>query len=255
MKGTIMQGNLQENAVYKVGIISQARMNSTRLPGKILLQARDKTLLDYHCKRLQDSGLPVFIATTTGVSDDLIAGYCIRENIPYYRGDEEHVLSRYYRCASHHSLDIIVRVTSDCPLIDGGLIRQAVLDFIERGNPWLYVSNVLQRTYPRGFDFEVFSFQALEDAFLHAQLPGDLEHVTPYIHQNRSGKMEFLHVLYTDNKSAYRITLDTAADFSLLKTLIETHEADKLGHTALINLLDAHPELVAINAHVEQKPY
>ncbi|MCO4292939.1 glycosyltransferase family protein [Solitalea sp. MAHUQ-68] len=237
----------------KIGIISQARMTSTRLPGKILLKAGGQVMLKHHVNRLAWSGLPIYIATTTNETDDPVVAFAELNGISFFRGDEENVLSRYYGCAKENGLDVIVRVTSDCPLIDGDLIKSAVNYYKQHYTPNLYVSNALERTYPRGLDFEIFSFALLEEAFQNATLLSDIEHVTPYIHQNRSGKVEFHHIKNETDKSAYRITLDTEDDFKLIKTLFEEYSAAALSYKQLISLLDYMPDLVAINAHIEQK--
>jgi spore coat polysaccharide biosynthesis protein SpsF len=240
-------------AIKKVGVITQARVTSTRLPGKVLLQAGGKTMLQHHIDRLHDADLDVYIATTTNASDDPIATYARQAAIPCYRGDEQHVLSRYYGCAKEHHLDIIVRVTSDCPLIDGQVIADAVQLYLSHNDEQLYLSNALQRTYPRGFDFEIFSFSLLEGAYKHAVEKADLEHVTPYINQNKSGRVKLLHYTQEEDASQYRITLDTPEDLELITLLIETYHAHELTGEQIIRLLKNHPELPNINAHVEQK--
>jgi spore coat polysaccharide biosynthesis protein SpsF len=237
------------------GIITQARMGSTRLPGKVLLTARGKTMLDYHLERLHVSGLPVFIATTTLPADDIIEEHAAHRGIACHRGAVEDVLSRYYETAVRFGLDTIVRVTSDCPLIDGPLIRAAVQEYAAGQNPQLYLSNGLQRSYPRGLDFEVFSFHLLEQAQREARSVSDREHVTPYLHQNRSGQVEIRQVVRQPDASRYRVTLDTADDLALLRVLFEQYQADSLSADELIDLLDRHPELVAINSSIEQKKY
>lgn len=242
-----------KTAPLKIGIISQARMTSTRLPGKVLKKIGEKTVLDYHVERLQLFGYPLFIATTTNSSDDPIIDFCLQHNLLFFRGDEQNVLSRYYGCAKENNLDVIVRVTSDCPLIAPELLENGIETYLKSQDPYLYLSNALERTFPRGFDFEIFSFDLLERAFKEATKPEDLEHVTPFIHQNRTGDIHFSHFRNNEDKSAYRITLDTPEDFELLRILIENFHADKLSGKEIMDLLDAHPELVAINAQIEQK--
>lgn len=228
-------------------------MTSTRLPGKVLLPIAGKPMLHYHVQRLRASGLPLYVATTTNTTDDPLADFAAAYGLPCVRGDEDNVLSRYWQCAQAYDLDIIVRVTSDCPLIDGALIGRAVQMYVAAKDERLYLSNVLERTFPRGLDFEIFSRELLAEAAHLATLPPDLEHVTPYIHQNRSGTVRFRHATRQPGRSSYRLTVDTAEDFALIKTLIEQHHADHLSAGQLITLLDAHPELVALNAHIEQK--
>ncbi|TGD80834.1 cytidylyltransferase domain-containing protein [Hymenobacter wooponensis] len=237
----------------KVGIISQARMTSTRLPGKVLLPVDGQPLLQYHTQRLQASGFPLYLAITSNATDDPLADFAEARQLAYVRGDEQDVLSRYALCAQTHELDVLVRVTSDCPLLDGELVGHSIQEYLRANDARLYLSNVLERTFPRGFDFEIFSRELLEEAAQHATLASDREHVTPYIHQNRSGTVRFQHIRRTPDRSAYRLTVDTAEDFELIRQLIEEHGAAALAADQLIALLDQHPELVALNAHVEQK--
>jgi spore coat polysaccharide biosynthesis protein SpsF len=237
----------------RVGIITQVRMTSTRLPGKVLKEAKGQPLLKYHTDRLKQSSIPVFIATTVNPADDPIIEFAKKEGIVFYKGSEHDVLSRFYGCAKENDLDIIVRVTSDCPLIDGLLIKDAVDKYKETENSDLYLSNALERTFPRGFDFEIFSFKLLSEAHEKAVLDLDKEHVTPYINRNRSGKVSFFHYRQEKDKSAFRITVDTAEDYQLVKILIEKFDADKLQHKEITDILEKNPDLVLINAHIEQK--
>jgi spore coat polysaccharide biosynthesis protein SpsF len=237
----------------RVGIITQARMGSTRLPGKIMLEAKGKKLLQYHLDRLSWSGYPVIIATTLLPQDNLIVQFSEQHAIPYYRGDEANVLSRFYECALQFNLDIVVRVTSDCPLIDGNLIRQAVEEYITANDNTLYASNCLVRSYPRGFDFEIFSFDLLEEAHTKAILPLEKEHVTPYLYRNTTGNVTIRHFTNTQDHSQFRITLDMPEDYQLIKILLEEYHAETLSAEQIIQVLLNHPELAAINAHIEQK--
>lgn len=228
-------------------------MTSTRLPGKVLMKIKGQPVLNYHLDRLQWSGIPIYIATTSHNSDDPIVELAKKEGIKYFRGSKHDVLERYYQCAEKYGLDTIIRVTSDCPLIDGLEIKKALDQYLKLNNEQLYLSNVLNRTYPRGLDFELFSFASLNYAYHHATLPGDREHVTPYINQNRSGKIERKDYLFEKDASSYRITLDTPEDLELITKLIEVYNAHELNTKELIQLLNKHPELTKINAHVEQK--
>lgn len=237
----------------RTGIITQARMTSTRLPGKILKVVNNKTLLHYHIERLQKTGLPVVIATTTNKTDDAVQEFAENQQLACYRGSENNVLSRFREAALQNKLDIIIRVTSDCPLIDPHLIRTGLEKYIQLNNPSLYLSNTLERSFSRGFDFEIFSFSLLEDAFKNARDESDLEHVTPYIWKNKSGNVERYPIRQLENNSNFRITVDTAEDFELIKQLIEKYHADQLSYNEIELILHRHPELVAINKEIEQK--
>jgi spore coat polysaccharide biosynthesis protein SpsF len=237
----------------RVGIISQARMTSTRLPGKVLLPAAGQSLLAWHVQRLRQTELPIYLAITTNATDDVLADFAITAGMPVTRGDEHDVLSRYHACATAHKLDVVVRVTSDCPLIAPELISEGVRRYLAAHDSQLYLSNALERTYPRGFDFEIFSYEMLAEAHAQATRPEDREHVTPYLHQNRTGTTHFAHLTRPTNASQYRLTVDTGEDFTLVKTLLEDYGAGALGAEELIMVLEAHPALAATNAHIEQK--
>ncbi len=239
--------------VPHIGIITQARMTSSRLPGKIFKEVNNKSLLQYHIDRLQKTGFDIAIATTVNSTDDCVIEYAKTNTIKFHRGSERNVLSRFHETAQKYNFDIIIRVTSDCPLIDPHLIRNSVEKYLKFNNPHLYMSNSIERTFARGFDFEIFSFQLLDEAFKNAISESDLEHVTPYIWNNRSGKVELYHIKQTANNSGLRITVDTADDFELIKVLIEKYKADTLSYNEIEAVLNSHPELISINAHIEQK--
>ena len=239
-----------------VGLISQVRMGSTRLPSKVLLPAAGRPLLDYHVARAQQSGLPIYLATTTEPADDVLAAYAESHGLPYHRGSETDVLARYYETARKFGLDVIVRVTSDCPLVDGPLIGAAVARYLAEGDPLVYRSNSIVRTFPRGLDFEIFSMEMLAEAYHTATLPYEREHVTPYLKANPATADR---VIYRDEVwpggdfSRFRITLDTAEDYEVLRRLIEEHRAHELDVADLLALLEAQPAIMVLNAHVEQK--
>jgi spore coat polysaccharide biosynthesis protein SpsF len=237
----------------RVGIITQARTTSTRLPGKVLIQVAGQSLLEHHLDRLASAGAQVLVATTVNAADDPIADIATMRGLACHRGSEHDVLSRFHDCAAAAGLDVVVRVTSDCPLIDGQLIADAIEQYLAAADEGLYLSNALRRTFPRGLDFEVFSASALNVAALHATAPAHREHVTPYLYENAGGHTRLAHVTWPEDKSAYRVTLDTFEDLTLIRALIEQHEAHRLDCAGIVALLDRHPELVAINSHVEQK--
>ncbi|UOF02256.1 glycosyltransferase family protein [Bdellovibrio reynosensis] len=237
----------------KAGIITQARMTSTRLPGKVLKEVRGVPLLKYHIDRLSWSQLPVVVATTINREDDPIVQMCQHLKVPYFRGSEQDVLGRFYGAAEQEKLDIIVRVTSDCPLIDGHLISKAVQDFKSKNSENIYLSNCLKRSFPRGMDFEVFSFADLKTAFHEADKAFQREHVTPFINQNVTGMIKQVDFTSDDDYSSWRLTVDEESDFALIKKMIEDFRCDEMTFDQLKVVLKTHPELKLINAHIEQK--
>ncbi len=236
-----------------IGIITQARMTSSRLPGKILKTINGKTLLHYHIARLKKTDLPICLAFTTNTQDDLLDIFVKKEQLLFHRGSENDVLSRYLESAHKHKFDYIIRVTSDCPLIDSDLILQGLDYFKKNVTPYLYVSNCIERSYPRGFDFEIFSTQYLEEANLKAQTSDLREHVTPYIWKNLSGKTQFHHIKNSQNKSQYRLCVDEPTDFELMENLIGKHNMDEKSYLSIIDFLDKNPKIAQINLSVEQK--
>jgi len=237
----------------KTGIIIQARMGSSRLPSKIMMLIAGVPVFKYQLDRISGLNAPVFIATTVKPADDQVVKFAEEQGLPYYRGSEENVLSRYYHCAVEFNLDIIVRLTSDCPFIDADIINEGISQYIAADNDQLYLSNTLNRTYPRGADFEIFSFKMLEDAFNNATELSDMEHVTPYIWKNREDKFKIIQLEQDKNYSDFRLTLDTKEDLELIIKLIEVYAAHKLSMTQICDILDQHPELPLINSHIEQK--
>jgi spore coat polysaccharide biosynthesis protein SpsF len=236
-----------------IGIITQARMTSSRLPGKILKEISGKSLLDFHIERLRKAGFDIAIATTINDTDDPVVSFAEKRNIPVHRGNENNVLSRFYETAKKFNYEVIVRVTSDCPLIDPHLIRNSIEKYLKMNNDLLYMSNGIERTFARGFDFEIFSFRLLEEAYNNATEEADLEHVTPYIWKNKSGKTEFYHIKQNDDHSSFRITVDTPEDFELIKLLIDKYKAADLSYAEIEDILQSHPGLTSINSHIEQK--
>ncbi|MDZ8065608.1 MAG: glycosyltransferase family protein [Nostoc sp. DedQUE08] len=242
----------------KTVIIVQTRMTSTRLPRKVLKKVLDKPLLEYQIERLKRVKLAdeIMIATTTNSADLSIIELCDRLSIPYFRGSEEDVLARYYGAAKEHQADVVVRVTSDCPLIDPQVIDKVIQFYINYKYEYDYVSNSLERSYPRGMDTEVFSFLALHQAFVEATAQSDREHVTPFIYMHPE-RYRLAQVVYSENESSHRWTVDTADDFELIKRIIEAlyPEIPKFTLEDCLDLLRKYPDWSRINAHVEQKKY
>lgn len=235
-----------------IGIITQARTTSTRLPAKILLEAKGRSVIEHHINRLLWSNIPVYIATTIHHAGSIVE-FAERRNIPYHQGDEHNVLKRFYECAEKFNLDVVIRVTSDCPLIDGHLIEEALKRYMDFESDRIYYSNALVRTYPRGLDFEIFSFALLKEAYENATLPSDKEHVTPYINQNRSGNVLVKHHTASENHSDLRWTLDTEDDWKLLRTMFEEYNVAELSYPEILNLFETQPKLRSINSHIKQK--
>lgn len=233
----------------KPGIITQARTGSTRLPGKILKTINDKTLLEYHLERASWAELPVYVATTERSRDDAIVSLLETTGHPWFRGSESDVLRRFHNCAEQFKLDPIVRITSDCPLLDGHLIRRALDTFNPRKID--YLSNTINRTYPRGMDFEIFTYETLETLHKTATSDFNREHVTSYIDEHRS-RFEVQHFTAEEDLSEYRLTVDYPEDFAVIKQLIAEHRADRLPYPELKELIKTEKDLFQRNNDLEQ---
>ena len=238
-----------------VGIISQVRMGSTRLPGKVLLPIAGRPLLDCHVARLAQSGLPLHLATTTEPADDALAAHAETHGLPCHRGSETDLLGRHHETAVKFGLDVVVRVTSDCPLVDGQLIAAAVAGYLADADPLQFRSNSLTRSFPRGLDFEIFSARMLAEAHERATSPFEREHVTPCFKVGpAAARFRNVDEVWSGGDfSRFRVTVDTLADCEVLRRLVEEHQADQLALPALLAMLAAHPEMMALNAGVEQK--
>lgn len=237
-----------------IAIITQARANSTRLPNKIFLTAKDKSFLEYHVDSLKATGIKVIVATTNNGSEKSIVEFCKKNEISSFKGEEDNVLKRFYDCAVKYKINTIIRVTSDCPLIDKAIILKGVEEYQKvKNHEFIYVSNTIERTYARGMDFEIFSFEALEDAFRNAKEFPDKEHVTPYIWKNKSNKIVIKQVTDSEDNSDLRLTLDTKEDQILLTKLIENYNADNLSYNEIKLILNDNEFLRSINQHIEQK--
>lgn len=233
--------------------IIQARMRSTRLPGKVLADLEGDTVLARVIARVRRCELinDVVVATSSDSADDPIVVECSRLSARVFRGSENDVLDRYFRAAQNVGAEIVVRITSDCPLIDPEVSDLTVRAFL--ANAPDYASNILDRTYPRGLDTEVMSYAALESAWLEAADPYEREHVTPYLYRHPE-RFKLLSLKGDRNYSRFRWTLDTPEDLAFLRAIYR-READAVAvcWQDVINLLESEPGLIEINRNVTQK--
>lgn len=205
-------------------IVTQARTGSTRLPNKVLKTINNQSLLEIHLERIKmcKSSHALIVATTTNETDDTINEICSKLNIECFRGSEFDVLDRFFMSVKNYQPKWIVRLTSDCPLIDPVLIDN-VIEFVLNSEAD-YGSNTLEEMYPDGQDIEVFSFESLKKAWKEASLLSEREHVTPYIINNSNFKNKnlFRAVSYpaSKNYSRIRMTVDEIEDFEMIKILI-----------------------------------
>ena len=246
----------------RTGAIVQARMASTRLPGKVLMPlpwGSGISMLRLVVARLQRCTMldAVIVATTTKVADNVIVkditGAC-----KYFRGPEDDVLGRYHGAAKAFGLDVVVRITSDCPFIDPSIIDAAIKK--HAGSGFHYTSNVTFRTFPRGMDVEVFDVAALRDAHANAKEPYQREHVTPYIQEHFRTQNITAYEMYSKNRYTrpdLRLTVDTLPDYTLaciVSDEMRTSTWNRFTYQDIVALFEKKPWLKDVNADVVQKP-
>jgi spore coat polysaccharide biosynthesis protein SpsF len=237
----------------RVVAIIQARMGSTRLPGKVLKDLGGETVLARVVNRTRRATLvdEVVVATSVLSADDAIARECEALKVACSRGDAEDVLDRYYRAAQKFAADVVVRITADCPLIDPELIDATIRARLEQKAD--YASNALVRNYPRGLDVEAFTSDALARVWSAAKEKYQRVHVTPYLYENpksfkvisTAGEMDY---------SQHRWTLDTPEDLELIRAVYKHFgNRDSVRWVEVLDLMEAEPALAALNSHVRQK--
>lgn len=242
----------------KIGAIIQARMGSSRLPGKVLKNLAGQPMIWHVIDRLKRSNNvnEIIIATTTNDRDDVLQKIAEDSNVSFFRGAEEDVLKRYVDASTKFEIDMIVRITSDCPLIDPVTIDRLIQSHIEKNAD--YSSNTIKRSFPRGLDSEIFSRKLLEYADQNAQAQYQREHVTPFFYENPSKfKLNNLLAKGDLNYPKFRLSVDTPEDLRLMEELYERLYVpqDIIEIRKVIDLLKNEPELLSINIGVEQKDF
>jgi len=235
--------------------IVQARMGSTRLPGKVMMNLIGKPMLAHELSRIARSKRisSIVVATTTSHSDDCIVDLCKEHDWHFFRGSEPDVLDRYYQCAKQFSADIIIRLTADCPLIEPTIIDRVVGEFIHKSPNVDYVSNIIpQRTFPQGLDTEVMSYSALERSWIEDTNPALREHVTQYILRNPD-KFKVAGVMNDHDLSNLRWTVDTKEDFNLVNEIYSFFGHNQFSWYDVLDLMNKKPELRLINQNIRQK--
>lgn len=237
----------------KIAAIVQARMSSTRLPGKVLLSLGKRTVIDQVFHQLSFSSTigTTVLATTSDTSDDILAEWGANHQKNVFRGNLDDVLKRYYDAARQFNADVVVRVTGDCPLIDPDVTDLVVERFLKGDLD--YASNVQPPTFPDGLDTEVFSIAALELANREATLHSEREHVTPFIKKN-ARRFRIGNVKSAEDYSRYRWTIDTKEDLDFVRQVLARLQPP-LGYVRMhdvIDLLSANPTLARINAHIRR---
>jgi spore coat polysaccharide biosynthesis protein SpsF len=237
-------------------IILQARMNSERLPGKVMKCIAGKPMIGILIDRLKQSELPIILATSMNIENDILVDYAKSLGVSVYRGSEDNVLERYYFAAKSFNAKVVIRVTGDNPLLDGFFLRDNVDHFLRLNDSRAYLSTGLSKTWPLGISVEIFGFNLLEEAYHSATLPGQLEHVTPYMHQNVPGDIKIIAPERNgSSRYHYRLTVDTEDDFNLNSRLIEVYGCNKKSIEQIIQFIDENQYLTQINQNVRQKAW
>ena len=237
-----------------IGCIIQARMGSSRLPGKIMKKINgDTPMLKFQLDQLEFSKNidQIIIATTTLEPDNLIVDFCKKNNLECFRGESKDVLDRYYKCAKKFKLSIIVRITSDCPLIDPTIVDHVISRFID--SDYDYMSTEVKKS-PLGFAVEVFTFKSIKKAWEEAKLPSEHEHVTPYFYNNPD-KFKIESVSQEKDLSHIRCTVDTEYDFKLIEKIISKIETRPIHLDHILDLFSKDTNLLEINKHVKHDGY
>ena len=235
--------------------VTQVRINSSRLPRKVLLTIKGKPLLQFHLERAMKSLLVSkwIVATTDEEESDLICEIASNLSLPFFKGSLNDVLDRFYQAVKNEQADYVVRITSDCPLIDATVIDGVVSLCLDQNLD--YVSNTLSPSFPDGIDVEVFKFSALEKAWKEASQSSDREHVTPFIWKNSSflGQSVFTsqNFSFQEDFSKYRLTVDQIEDFQLIKQLIEDLGEEKTW-MEYVQYLNKNPDLLNKNSLIKR---
>ena len=255
--------------------IIQARMSSTRLPGKVFLDINGEPMLAHVIKRAKRAKLvdEVVLATTTDPSDDPIAEFCAERGYNFTRGSLNDVLDRYYQAAREYNAEVIVRLTADCPVLDADIVDETVNRLLEIRNQGLvdFVANRLPppmgRTFPIGLDTEVCTFAALENAWENATEKHQREHVMPYLYEGTklNTKKRLLHtgtsprgfkialLNHVPDYGKLRWTVDTPEDLEFIRQIFARFDNDDFDWHDILALLEREPELAKINADVHHK--
>jgi spore coat polysaccharide biosynthesis protein SpsF len=229
--------------------IVQARMNSKRLPGKVLLPVNGVPVIDYVFSRVGSVKEinKVVLATTTNGDDDPLIEFAENNSVSYFRGSENDVLERFYLCALQEKADYIMRITSDCPLIDPSICSHLIkvykmmdVDYVNTGS-----------SFAEGLDCELFTFKALKRAYLNAKLSSEREHVTMYLHNNPEEFNIYTLENNTDD-SRYRFTLDQDEDYQVICAIIESLAVQNIALTTnnIKVFLDNNREIFNLNQNI-----
>lgn len=243
-------------APSRVLTVVQARMGSSRLPGKVLLPLAGQPLLVRMVERVQRARLAgtVVVATTTEPADDALAAMCAAHGLPCFRGDALDLLDRHYQAARHYGAAVVLKIPSDCPLIDPAVIDQVLGVYLDDPEAYDFVSNLHPATFPDGNDVEIMRFSALETAWREARRPLEREHTTPYFWENPE-RFRLANVRWesgNDFSMSHRWTIDYPEDYAFIAAVYEAlyYQNPAFGLVDVLQLTDARPDIAQLNAHL-----
>ena len=237
----------------KICVIIQARINSTRLPGKVLADISGKPMLLHIIERMgMVKANEIILAIPNTKENDILEKFAKQNETKYFRGSEEDVLSRYFKTAKKNKCDVVVRITADCPLIDPGIIDKIVQEHFNSEAD--YTANVLKRTYPKGLDVEVLNFNALEKSFKEVKGRQYREHVTLYIREHPE-KFKRAGVENKEDLSHFRWTVDEKEDLEFVREIYKRlYKKGKISlMEEIIRVLKKEPKLLEINKNIKRK--
>jgi spore coat polysaccharide biosynthesis protein SpsF len=240
----------------KTVAIIQARMGSSRLAGKVLLDLAGEPMLARVVNRVRRARCvdEVVIATTTEPADETLTALCATRGWPCFRGSQDDLLDRYYGAAHQFGADVVLRITSDCPLIEPEIIDRVVRALLDHRPPLDYASNVLpRRTFPRGLDVEALRFETLKRMWQEDTNPAWREHVTQFLHHHPERFAIHPGVVHDRDLSAMRWTVDTPEDYDLLRRIYAAFGHDRFSWQEVLALLEENLQWLEINRHVLQK--
>jgi spore coat polysaccharide biosynthesis protein SpsF len=235
--------------------IIQARTGSTRLPKKVIQKIdNEDTVLDYVINQVKCSKKveKIIIATTDLIEDNIISQYANLQKVECFRGSSEDVLDRFYQCAKKYSVESIVRITADNPLIDPNIIDIIISQY--ENKKFDFITNTLDRTFPYGTEVEVFSFESLEKAWKNAKKPSEREHVTPFI-RNPENKFILSNIEHQEDISHLRYTIDRMDDLKLVKEIVKNILTRPILLQDVIKLHKNKPEIFEINKNIKHDGY
>jgi spore coat polysaccharide biosynthesis protein SpsF len=237
-----------------VSAIIQARMGSTRLPGKALIDIGGMSMLARVVDRTRRATVidRIVIATTVKPQDEAFVAEAKALGVDVFRGDEDDVLDRYYQAARAHPCDVVVRVTSDCPLLEPTIVDAVVEPLLEPGSGIDYRANTLERTYPRGLDVEAVPFTTLERVWRDARSFHERAHVFPHVYEHPE-KFVLSGIMCPVDNSFMRWTVDTAEDLAFVRAVYAALGTREFTWLDVLEILEANPGMLEINAQVRQK--